>query len=212
MAGYELLSRCRDSFSIYFDGMLASFIFANLNGFFLSFFLFFFLSSQLSKRQTRPRALHLLPRQLDHGLLPRRVRSIQVHRPPPRYTKSHNSQISQSALIAVVMPLITKKARRHDFATSRGPRLRSISSCCAVPLRLRAHRYTTLTRSRSSIVAGIVHRASGIVHRAVRGLADHHRDITHHGHDPDVEDDDDDDAPAPAQFRDRVRKQPRPSC
>lgn len=75
------------------------------------------------------------------------------------------------------------------------------SSCCAVPLRLRARRYTTLTRFRSSIVAGIVHRASCIVQRAVRGLADHHHDITHHGHDPDVEDDDDDDAPAPAWFR-----------
>lgn len=104
--------------------------------------------------------------------------------------------------IAVVKPLDTRKARRHDLATSRGSRLVApTSSCCAVPLRLRAHCLTTLTRSRSSIVAGIVHRASCIVHRAVRGLADHHRDITHHGHDPDVEDDDDDDAPAPAWFR-----------
>lgn len=39
------------------------------------------------------------------------------------------------------------------------------------------------------------------MHRAVRGLADHHRDITLHGHDTDVEDEDDDDAPAPAWFR-----------
>lgn len=44
-----------------------------------------------------------------------------------------------------------------------------------------------------------MHRASCIVHRAVRGPVDHHRDITLHGHDPDVEDDDD--APAPAWFR-----------
>lgn len=120
MAGYGLLSRRRDSFSIYFDGMLASFLFANLNGFFLSFF-FFFLSSQLSNRQTQPRALHLLPRQLDQPRTPTspRPKHPGTPSPSPLHQISQLANVVKSVLIAVVKPLITRKARRPNLATSR---------------------------------------------------------------------------------------------
>lgn len=99
----------------------------------------------------------------------------------------------KSVPIAVVKPLITRKARRHDLATSRGSYL--VLLCCAsTSSRSSLHDINTIP-----IVDCGGHRASCIEHRAVRGLADHHRDIARHGHDPDVEDDDD--APAPAWFR-----------